>query len=230
MARDKEQETFGINLLLSLWTLWGIESSSSSVKGNLVYPAPFLGYTSKEWLRAKQDALWRSQSLALQHQEMGSKDSGPRQMSGSGPNTRMDQPSLSSASLPGSLGTILRAQGQTTKKGNGRGRGWSLTALSQGTEHWDWTCMYMGERLRGQGPDNSNFCHWTQSLQWTHLLCDPGSPLASLGRSPWCWCKSSILQSYQFQNIPCPCILASCSCCLQNPFSLCTLANPSFKV
>lgn len=46
-------------------------------------------------------------------------------MSGSGPNIGTDQPSLGSASLPGSLGTILIAQGQTPTKGSGNRRGWS---------------------------------------------------------------------------------------------------------
>lgn len=76
-------------------------------------------------------------------------------MSGSGPNTRLDQPSLSSASasLPGSLETILRAQGQTPKKGNGKGRGLvkgQLQSREQGTEIRP-ACVpvYVCERLRG---------------------------------------------------------------------------------
>ena len=52
-------------------------------------------------------------------------------MSSSGPNIGMDQPSVDSASLPSSLG----AQGQTPKRGNGRGGAGQMTALSQGTGH-----------------------------------------------------------------------------------------------
>lgn len=71
---------------------------------------------------------------------------------------RMDWPSLSSASasLPSSLETILRAQGQTPKKENGRGKGWSkdrqLQTREQGIEIrpecvYVRECMYEG--LRG---------------------------------------------------------------------------------
>lgn len=55
-------------------------------------------------------------------------------MSVSGRNMRMDRPSLNSASasLPRSLETILRAQGQTPKKENGRGKGWSKDSSKPG--------------------------------------------------------------------------------------------------
>jgi len=49
----------------------------------------------------------KSLSLSEDSQELGSKNSGPRQMSRSGQNIGMDQPSLGSAFLPGSLGNIL---------------------------------------------------------------------------------------------------------------------------